>query len=56
MDSIDHLILNCSDEQEDGRYVQRPKELLSHLDRFPEIRVLMEVFLSNMEKVLRDGK
>ncbi len=55
MDSIDHLILNCSDELKDGKYVQRPKELLSHLDRFPEIRILMEVFLSNMEKVLRDG-
>lgn len=52
MDSIDHLILNCSDELKDGKYVQRPKELLSHLDRFPEIRILMEVFLSNMEKVL----
>ncbi len=52
MDSIDHLILNCSDELKDGKYVQRPKELLSHLDRFPEIRILMEVFLSHMEKVL----
>lgn len=52
MDSIDHLILNCSDELKDGKYVQRPKELLSHLDRFPEIRVLMEVFLNHMEKVL----
>ncbi len=55
MDSIDHLILNCSDELKDGRYVQRPKELLSHLDRFPEIRILMEVFLNNMEKVLGNG-
>jgi GMP synthase-like glutamine amidotransferase len=52
INSIDHLILNCSEELKDGRYVQRPKELLSHLDRFPEIRVLMEVFLNNMEKVL----
>jgi GMP synthase-like glutamine amidotransferase len=55
MDSIDHLILNCSDELKDGKYVQRPKELLSHLDRFPEIRVLMEVFLNNMEKALGGG-
>ncbi len=52
MDSIDHLILNCSDELSEGRYVQRPKELLSHLDRFSEIRMLMEVFLDNMEKAL----
>jgi GMP synthase-like glutamine amidotransferase len=52
MDSIDHLIQNCADELTDGRYVQRPKELLAHLDRFPEIRGLMEAFLDNMEKVL----
>lgn len=52
MDSIDHLILNCSDELSEGRYIQRPKELLSHLDRFSEIRMLMEVFLDNMEKAL----
>jgi GMP synthase-like glutamine amidotransferase len=52
MDSIDHLIQNCGDELTDGRYVQRPKELLAHLDRFPEIHGLMEAFLDNMEKVL----
>lgn len=52
MDSIDHLILNCSNELSEGRYVQRPKELLSHLGRFSEIRMLMEVFLDNMEKAL----
>jgi len=52
MDSIDHLLLNCADELEDGEFVQRPKELRSHLDRFPEIRRLMEAFLDNMERVL----
>jgi len=50
MDSIDHLILNCADELNDGQYVQRPKELLSHLDRFSEIRGLMEKLLDRMEK------
>jgi GMP synthase-like glutamine amidotransferase len=52
MDSMDHLIQNCADELTDGRYVQKPKELLANLDRFPEIRNLMEIFLDNMEKVL----
>ncbi|NMB86404.1 MAG: GMP synthase (glutamine-hydrolyzing) subunit A [Methanosaeta sp. PtaB.Bin018] len=52
MDSIDHLIINCADELTDGRHVQKPKELLAHLDRFPDLRGLMEVFLDNMEKVL----
>jgi GMP synthase-like glutamine amidotransferase len=52
MDSIDHLIANCSDELDDGIYVQRQKELLSHLDRFSEINGLMDTFLDNMESEL----
>jgi GMP synthase-like glutamine amidotransferase len=51
-DSLDHLMLHCADELTDGLYVQRPKELLLHLDRFTEIRGLMEIFLDNMVKVL----
>lgn len=51
-DSIDHLIQSCADELTDGKYVQRPKELLAQLDRFWEIRSLMEIFLDNMEGVL----
>jgi GMP synthase (glutamine-hydrolysing) len=51
-DSIDHLIQSCADELTDGKYVQRPKELLAQLDRFLEIRSLMEIFLDNMEGVL----
>lgn len=52
MDSIDHLISNCGDELTDGVYVQRPKELLSHIDRFSEINGLMDIFLDNIEKQL----
>lgn len=52
IDSIDHLISNCSDELVGGTYVQSPKELLSHLDKLSEINVLMERFLDNMEKNL----
>jgi GMP synthase-like glutamine amidotransferase len=52
MDSIDHLIENCSDELVDGKYIQSPTELLSHIDRFPEINRLMALFLDNMEKEL----
>jgi GMP synthase-like glutamine amidotransferase len=52
LDSIDHLITNCADELEEGRFVQRSKELLSGALRFPELRRLMEVFLDNMEMVL----
>jgi GMP synthase-like glutamine amidotransferase len=52
MDSIDHLIKNCSDELADGKYVQGPKELLSHTDRFSKINVLMALFLDNMQKEL----
>jgi len=51
VDSIDHLIQNCVDELTDGRFVQSPKELLSHLDRFQELKALMELFLDNMETV-----
>jgi GMP synthase-like glutamine amidotransferase len=52
MDSIDHLIANCSDELNEGIYVQRQKELLSHIDRFREINGLMNIFLDNMEREL----
>jgi GMP synthase-like glutamine amidotransferase len=55
MDSIDHLIINCADELEEGRFVQRPEELLSGAPWSPEIRRLMEVFLDNMEMVLGSG-
>lgn len=50
MDSIDHLILNCADELDGSPYVQMPKELLSHLDRFSEIRGYMEKLLDRMEE------
>jgi len=53
MDSIDHLITNCADELTEGRYVQRPEELLSGALRFPELRRPMEVFLDNMEMALQ---
>jgi GMP synthase-like glutamine amidotransferase len=52
MDSIDHLISNCSDELDEGAYVQGQKELLSHIDRFSEINGLMNIFLDNMEREL----
>jgi len=40
-DSIDHLLQNCAEELTEGQYVQRPKELLAHLDRFLEIQASM---------------
>ncbi len=52
MDSIDHLISNCEDELAEGRYVQKPKELLSQIDNFHEIKHLMEIFLDNIEREL----
>lgn len=55
IESIDHLILNCAEELSDGRYVQRPEELLSHLDRLSEINGLMRIFLDNIENALGNG-
>lgn len=52
MDSIDHLIKNCSDELVDGKYIQSPEEILSRADRFPEINGLMALFLDTMEREL----
>lgn len=49
VDSIGHLIENCSDELVKGEYIQSPEELLAHTDRFPEINRLMALFLDNME-------
>ncbi len=50
MDSIDHLIKNCSDELVDGKYIQSQEEILSHIDRIPEMNRLMALFLDTMEK------
>ena len=52
IDSIEHLIKNCGDELVEGKYIHSPQEILSHIDRFPEINRLMALFLDNMEKEL----
>ena len=52
MDSIDSLIKNCSDELIEGRYIQSPQEIRSHVDRFPEMNRLMALFLDTIEKEL----
>lgn len=52
MDSIDDLIRNCSDELAEGKYVQGPKELLSHADWLSKINDLMALFLDNMQEEL----
>jgi GMP synthase-like glutamine amidotransferase len=50
--SLERLLLNSADELTDGQYVQKPEEILTHLDRFPELCRLMDIFLDNIEKVL----
>ena len=50
MDSVDHLIENCSNELVDGKYIQSQEEILSHVDRFQETNRLMALFLDTMEK------
>ena len=52
IDSIEHLIKNCSDELVKGKYIQSPEMILSNVDRFPEINRLMALFLDTMEKEL----
>lgn len=52
MESIDHLIKNCSDELVDGKYIQSQEEILSHVDRIPEMNRRMALFLDTMEKEL----
>ena len=52
LDSMERLLLNSADELTDGQYVQKPEEILTHLDRFPELCRLMDIFLDNIEKVL----
>lgn len=56
MDSIDHLIKNCSDELVEGKYIQSPEEILNHVDEFPQMNRMMAVFLDSMEKELGQGK
>ena len=50
MDSIGHLIENCGDELVDGKYIQNQEEILSHVDRVPEMNRRMALFLDTMRK------
>ena len=52
VNSIERLLQNSADDLKDGRYVQKPNEIRAHLDRFHELRGLMDIFLDNMEIVL----
>lgn len=50
--SIQRLIQNCGDEIVEGKYVQKPEEMMREKDHVPQINELMDLWLDNLEKSL----
>ncbi|MCZ7392027.1 MAG: type 1 glutamine amidotransferase [Candidatus Methanoperedens sp.] len=48
--SIALMFQNCSDEIVDGKYIQKPDEIVSHISNVQEIRKLLYLLLDNIEK------
>jgi len=51
-ESIDRMLLNCSDELTEGPYVQGPEELSAQAEQFSQIQGLMEQFLDRVVEEL----
>lgn len=52
---INSLVENCREEMIPGTYVQTPEELLAHPDYIEQNNKWMELFLTQLEKMDREG-
>jgi GMP synthase-like glutamine amidotransferase len=50
--SIDLMFRNCADEIVEGRYIQKPDEIISQNNNVVETQKLLNLLLDNMEKEL----
>ncbi len=52
---IKNLLKNCQDEMVLGEYVQTPTEMLSHPEYIEQDNQWMDMFLTNLKKMDKDG-
>ncbi len=50
IESINRLIQNCGDELVEGKYIQKPDEMLSQHKNLQEINRIMNMLLDNIER------
>ncbi len=50
--SIDLMFGNCGNEMVNGRYIQKPDEIISQINNVVKTRSLLNILLGNMEKEL----
>jgi GMP synthase-like glutamine amidotransferase len=52
---IENLLKNCQDEMVSGTFVQTPKEILSHPEYIKQDNMLMNMFLTQLKIMEKDG-
>jgi len=50
-ESINLMFRNCGDELVDGKYIQKPEEIISQSSNVVETQKLLDILLDNMERV-----
>jgi GMP synthase-like glutamine amidotransferase len=48
--SINLMLKNCADEIVDGKYIQKPEEIVSRMENVREMNKLLELMLDNIER------
>ena len=51
-ESIDLMLRNCADEMVEGRFIQKPDEIISRNNNVVETQRLLNLLLDKMEKEL----
>ncbi len=55
VDSIDSMFENCGDELVDGRYIQKPNDIVSQIGNVVETQKLLNILLDNIEREYGSG-
>ncbi len=50
-ESVEKLISHCAGDMMEGKFVQKPDEMLTSDERFDEVHRLMEILLGQMERI-----
>lgn len=50
VESINLMLQNCADELVDGKYIQKPDEIVSQYSNVPEMRKILNLLLDNIER------
>jgi len=48
---VEKLIRHCARRHDEGKFVQKPDEMLASRERFDDLHHLLEILLGRMEKI-----